>query len=281
MIADFTDKTRMMFFGCSFTAGSELVDHELLGISFDECNKLKHEHTKKKRGIGEFQRYVIRTAKIDMKEYIDLGAVRAYGFKLCSKLGMEFKNYAVGGDSVENSLLSLYTAFCKGEIDPKTDVIFLGVTTPHRYMSFDERGVLYSRVMSHENPMQSDYHYNDYKILQIFYHALEAFKNFCIVHDIQFIIQPIVHKKLLFPPINNHKSNLFANLFDASVLGWEYLSVFDSIKNGVFSYEVTDKELVFGYDPQKDGICGFGHPTEKAHITYSGILYDAITSSRN
>ena len=36
-------KKRLVSFGCSFTSGAELIDHELLKISFDDCNKMKQK----------------------------------------------------------------------------------------------------------------------------------------------------------------------------------------------------------------------------------------------
>jgi hypothetical protein len=45
----YNGKTRLISFGCSFTAGYELIDHELLGISFDECNKIKRQWTADKK----------------------------------------------------------------------------------------------------------------------------------------------------------------------------------------------------------------------------------------
>ena len=157
-------KKRLISFGCSFTSGAELIDHELLEISFDDCNKMKQKWFSDKKPMHYFEGYVSSTARITPKQYVEMGSKRSYASKLADKLGLEHVNYAIPGASVDHMVLDLFREHYTQKINPQTDLVFLGITTPHRYLSFSpaQTGVPQSRVMSDRDFYDSDVHYNDY-----------------------------------------------------------------------------------------------------------------------
>ncbi len=270
------NKKRMLFFGCSFTSGHELIDHEFLQVSFDECNRLKEEHLKKNKSVGEFDQFVKSNANITNDQYNDLSSKRSYAAKLSRKLGLEHINYAEPGLATEHSVLKLFDAFYSGQINPETDLIFLGLTTPHRYLFFTEDGLALTKVMGHLNYSPEDLHYNDYKIMQSYYFAVENFKNFCAFHSIDFIIQPIVNKGLLLTGVVQPEYELFMGIDD----NWRYTSLFKKMLVDSLEYSIDENEtLVSRYKPSIHGVCGFKHPTEIAHEFFSEALYEKITRS--
>jgi hypothetical protein len=279
-------KTRLISFGCSFTAGSELIDHEVLGISFDECNKMKHQWIADRKPMHKFEDYVSRAGKMTLEEYINFSSKRSYAAKLADKLGLEHVNYAIPGSAVDHMVLDLFRGHYTKKLNPETDLIFLGMTTPHRYLSFspEKTGVPVSRVMSDRDFEDSDMHYNDYKVMQTYLFALQNFKNFCIVNNFYFYMQPSFPKELLFynDPKSRH-GNMFADMY----VDWQYLPTFKEIFQGILDYSIDPAISLFtAYNNQMHDLvtpplCGFKHPPEIAHVLFAEALYDKIINTKN
>lgn len=270
-------KTRLIAFGCSFTSGSELIDHELLGISFDDCNKMKQKWWSDKKTMHHFEDYVAYTAKITPAEYVEMSSKRSYAYRLADKLGLEHINYAIPGASVDHMVLDLFRGHYTQKINPKTDLVFLGITTPHRYLSFSpaQTGASHSRVMSDREVYDSDMHYNDYKVMQTFFFALQNFKNFCITNNYDFYMQPIPVTDLLFYNTSNPKSNVFTDIY----YDWQYLPTFERIFREILDCAV-DVNLSLHF-PMNYTPCGFKHPPASAHERFSKELYDKIIAEQN
>ena len=274
----FKDKKRLVSFGCSFTAGSELIDHELLGISFDECNKIKRQWTADKKTINKFEEYVIKQSGITILEYVKMSSKRSYAAKLADKLGLEHVNYAIPGAAVDHMVLDLFRGHYTQKINPETDLIFLGITSPHRYVSFspEKTGVPHSRVMSDIFIEDADVHYNDYKVMQTYFFALQNFKNFCIANNFDLYMQLIHEKHLLFNDVTDSSCGL---MFRDIYHDWQYLPTFKKIFEEIMRYTV-DPNLSLFYC-KNDDPCGFLHPSEKSHVDFAEKLYVKITNKKN
>ena len=277
-------KTRLISFGCSFTCGSELIDHELLGISFDECNKIKRQWTADKKTIHKFEEYVIKQSGITTLDYVEMSSKRSYAAKLADKLGLEHVNYARPGAAVDHMVLDLFRGHYTQKINPETDLIFLGITSPHRYLNFipESNGVPVSRVMSNMFFEDADLHYNDYKVMQTYFCALQNFKNFCITNNFDFYIQPIHEKHLMFYHNIHSKSGqgldigaMFRDIDD----NWQYIFTFKKIFEEIMR-DSLDSNLSLFYC-KNDDPCGFLHPSEKSHVDFAEKLYVKITNKKN
>ena len=216
----YNGKTRLISFGCSFTSGAELIDHEILGISFNECNKIKHQWLADKKPMPEFECYVAREGNMTLGEYVNVCSKRSYAAKLADKLGLEHVNYAIPGSAVDHMVLDLFRGHYTQKINPETDLIFLGITTPHRYVCFspEKIGAALSRVISDHDFIDSDMHYNDYKVMQTYLSALQNFKNFCIVNNFDFYIgaENLLSYTQENPILDYDNPN--SELFDASLI---------------------------------------------------------------
>jgi len=278
-------KTRLISFGCSFTSGAELIDHEVLGISFDECNKIKHQWISDRKPMYNFENYVAREGKMTSKEYINASSKRSYAAKLADKLGLEHVNYSIPGSAVDHMLLDLFRGYYTAKLNPKTDLIFLGITSPHRYLSFSPEsvGIPCSRVMSDRSVEDSDMHYNDYKVMQTYLFALQNFKNFCIVNNFEFYMQPVFPKELLFynDPKSKH-GNMFADMY----FDWQYLPTFKEMFQRILDCSIDPNISLFTrYNESRHRAesppCGFKHPPEIAHVLFAEELYDKIINTKN
>lgn len=271
-------KKNIAFFGCSFTSGHELIDHELLQVSFEECNDMKRKHIKSGKSFGEFDAFIKERAGITNDQYNHLSSKRSYAGKLADKLGLNHKNYAEPGLSVEHSALKFFNAFYSGELKPETDVIFFGLTTPHRYLYFTDDGLALTRVMSHLDFQDADVFHTDYKIIQSYYFSVQNVMNFCIKHSFEFVIQPIVNWGLLYPDIVSSNYERFLNLNR----NWQYLPMFRKMLDEFLSHSIDESlNLMSKYLRAAHGICGFNHPPEIAHDMFSEALYDKIITKQN
>jgi len=271
-------KKNMVFFGCSFTAGHELADHEILGVTFEECNKMKEKHLRSGKTSSDFDLMLKMKTGLTHQQYVDISSKKTYASKLATKLGLSHTNYAEPGLSVEHSTLKLFDAFYAGKLNPDTDIIFFGLTTPHRYLYFNEMGHALTRVMSHELFFEEDIIHNDYKIMHSYYFAVQNFMNFCIKHSFEFTLQPSVNWKMLYPDIVNPQYELYHKLDK----NWQYLSMYKKMLDEFLEHTI-DKHVWLSscYDRTIHERCGFNHPPEIAHDIYSEALYVKIINRQN
>jgi hypothetical protein len=257
-----------------------LIDHELLGVSFDECNKMKHQWIADRKPMHKFVDYVSQVGKMTPEEYVNVSSKRSYASKLSDKLGLEHVNYAVPGSAVDHMVLDLFREHYTGKLNPKTDLIFLGVTTPHRYLCFspEKMGIPVSRVMSERDFISSDSHYNDYKTMQTYLFALQNFKNFCIVNNYHFYMQPILPKELLF---YNYPKSKRGNIFPDMHVNWQYLLTFNKLFQELLDFSIDANLSLFDRSNECGVVCGFKHPPEKAHVFFAEALYDKIINTKN
>lgn len=269
------NKKRIVYFGCSFTSGLELIDHELLGITAEQSDNLKKQWISDGKTIVDFMDYLQKKSKLSHEEIIFQSAKRSYASKLSAKLELEHVNYARPGCSVDHSLLMLFSEYYAGYINPETDIIFLGITTPHRYLTFqpNKLGKDHSRVMGHSFE-EADMHYNDYKVLQTFLFALHNFKNFCETKKFQVFIQPMVESKFLF---YNEEDNVFAGISP----NWPWMNLFKTLFHEILEYSIDPELDLFSGCGCVTGQHGFKHPNEFAHQIFSEKLYDKIINSNN
>jgi hypothetical protein len=271
-------KKRLVSFGCSFTSGAELIDHEILGISFENCNKMKRQWIADKKQMVEFENYVIRAGKTNWKEYINNCSKRSYAAKLATKLGLEHVNCAIPGSAVDHMVVDLFREHYTEKLNSTTDLLVLGMTMPHRYLCFTEHGNPVSRVLSDRDFITSDEHYNDYKVMQTYMCALQNFKNFCIANNYDFYIQPILPKELHFYSDQKLKSG---NIFPDMHFNWQYLPTFKKTFQELLDCSIDGNISLFSRSEEYGMVCGFKHPPEQAHVFFAEALYDKIINTKN
>lgn len=273
-------KKRLVSFGCSFTSGAELIDHEILGISFDDCNKIKRQWTADKKVITEFEQAVAREGNMTLEEYVNACSKRSYAAKLADKLDLEHVNYAIPGSATDHMVLDLFRGHYTEKLNSTTDLLLIGMTMPHRYLCFspEKMGIPISRVMSERDFISSDSHYNDYKTMQTYLFALQNFKNFCIVNNYHFYMQPILPKELLF---YNYPKSKRGNIFPDMHVNWQYLLTFNKLFQELLDFSIDANLSLFDRSNECGVVCGFKHPPEKSHVFFAEALYDKIINTKN
>jgi hypothetical protein len=117
---------RIVAYGCSYTAGDELVDHVILGISFDECNKLKN--LSNKADTTDFYKKLPK----DILSKIEIANRQAsWAGQLAMLLNKPFLNRAKGGSGIDEILFNIVSDRTS-KIISDTDLIIVGLTYPER-----------------------------------------------------------------------------------------------------------------------------------------------------
>lgn len=261
-------KKRLVSFGCSFTSGHEIIDHELLNISFDECNAIKE----KIGSIVKFDHYLEEKTGKSIRELSKISSRRAYAAKLASKLNLDYMTYAWHGHALEHSVLLFLNALCEKKLDPKTDLLFFGLTSPQRFLHFGPEGADLTRVI-HEPLNDIDLYYNSYKIMQTFGFSLQQIYTTCKSLNFDFIMQPVSPKHFM-----KYDEKVY-NYYSDINRGWKFLPLFDKIVDDSLEYSIDqDVNLHIFQDPKIHKRCQFRHPIEEVHELFAEHLYDKITS---
>jgi hypothetical protein len=259
-------KTRLVSFGCSFTSGHELIDHELLNITFEQCNELKQ----RAGSILEFDNYMQEKTGMTLKEIAKLSAKRTYAAKLSNKLNLKYKTYAWHGHGLEHNVLTFLQALHNGELNPETDLLFFGLTTPQRYLHFGGAGNDLTRVIS-DQVNTIDLYYNSYKIMQTYGYALKLIIASCKETNFDFIMQPIVDTS--FMRYDRERNNFYSDMIEF----WEFMPIFDGILEEALTYSIDPESNLHKFNWLVDNrLCGFKHPIEEVHEFFAEHLYDKI-----
>lgn len=261
-----TGKKRLVSFGCSFTSGHEIIDHELLNITFERCNALKQ----RVGSIQAFDNYLQEKTGLSHAELTNMSSKRTYSAKLANKLNLDYKTYAWPGHALEHNALLFLQAIHQKELNPETDLIFFGLTTPQRYLHFGPDGVDLTRVIS-DQVNDIDLYYNSYKIMQTYAFALKLIITTCKEANFDLVMQPVANKNFM-----RYVKN-FPNFYHDMIETWTFMPMFDEILQETLFYSINSDICLHSYNHLVNHrICGYKHPVEEAHEYFAEHLYDTI-----
>ena len=124
---------RVVAYGCSYTAGDEIMDHVFMNVSFEECNKIKRQyiqHGKTLDAKSKFKNdYNIWTADKELNRN------HSWAAYLAKHLDLPFVNRAVNGSSIDQIYFSIQSDLLNSSI-LETDLVLVGLTTPFRIVDF-------------------------------------------------------------------------------------------------------------------------------------------------
>jgi hypothetical protein len=121
---------RLIAFGCSFTAGCELLDHTLPPPYF----ALKKE-------LPIFKWYEVISKDLESFRQLNLNREKekylAWPAKLSNILDLDFVSFAIGGNSNEKILWQIEKAICDNIITNE-DLVVIGLTSANRSIFFND-----------------------------------------------------------------------------------------------------------------------------------------------
>lgn len=118
---------RVLAYGCSWTAGDELLDHEIIGVSFSECNRLKKK----------YETFIFNN-KYNIPEPCDINRNASWAGQLAKLLNKPFENKAIGGSCMDHIYYNVYKDMINNNINDR-DLVLVGLTSTNRLLKFIDK----------------------------------------------------------------------------------------------------------------------------------------------
>ena len=253
---------RILAYGCSYTAGMEIMDHVVMGVSFEECNRQKLNYLTD----GKTSAALTGKFRKDFNIKLDdpLHKNNSWAGQLAKLLNLEFENRAMNGTGLDEQYLKIHNDYNQGLI-LEDDLVLVGLTSMDRMIDFRSKEKI-TTLMSRNIPdevsskLLLDIANDDYLVFQYFKTLilLNSFNS-----KMQLKMQPmtitILDKCLIH--LNNPHTKQFAK------------GVWNSIIDNVLLPEEFLKR------PEVNGVqieCGFHHPPLESHTELAEKIYNQI-----
>ena len=261
---------RIVAYGCSYTAGSELADHIVTcpNMSMNEIDTLKRS-----MGMMEWNiKYLPGTDTDGQRTKVEHEL--AWPNKLAKHFEVPCLNRSRSGSSLQYSQYSIDKDISDGVITDK-DLIIVGITSPHRWFYLNENGEPQRPIMGyHWNWPSESFHkefvleiYNTYFIAYNFYNSMNYLDMLSDKLNGRILLQP-VHNA-----IDGHLRNFEKELDPDFLKLVTTMRDFKSILDPAYSFS----ELV---DWKNTNDChGGNHPKEYIHQIFAKHLAEKLSQN--
>ena len=130
---------RIISYGCSLTAGTELLDHAVLNMTENEFVEFLKKN--KISSIPEFFSYLKDNFSYDeiTSKMFQLNASASWPNFIAKHFSVPHVNQAVPGSSVSHTAYKILKDLASSQIE-ETDLVLVGITSPSRWFQFLEDG---------------------------------------------------------------------------------------------------------------------------------------------
>ena len=260
MVSNFN---KIVAYGCSFTAGQELGDADILGISHDEVDRLKAEH-----GLGD-QAYRKVYGKL-AKEAEAHGKTLAWPSQLAKKVNLPCSNRAANGSNLSNVIFKIQKDMRDGSLK-ETDLIIVGITSPNRFFYLSEKASEINQVFNFRetwvDPKLYDALIVDYaNDVNLMYQYIRDLK---ILDD----MATQYFKGRMFLSMTVHTLDGWKNFFSGyrEKLPWLDSFEFDNLLLPDYAFQNIREE--YKIEPH-----AWSHPKLQSHIIYADKIYNELVS---
>lgn len=247
---------RIVSFGCSWTAGSEINDHKILGMSFRESYNYK-----KRLGQEKFYK-----RHYDEVSDAEINKNAAWAAHLAKNLDMDYLSLAVKGNSMDGILVDVISSLYSNKIRKK-DLVVVGLTTPQRILEWPESNPPQSKIIGLMKNEEIDH--------KVFRWGTKTIwtDNMLLLNYIKVITTLCELKRdICLQWMRHHCFPIYG--IDRNTLDDGLYGVYNNTLNKYNHRFLLINECLQSH-PGLD--CGFGHPGEQAHID----LAEKITKALN
>ena len=125
---------RIISYGCSFTAGSELTDHEVMGITEEQLIVCARQNDY----VSVSQIYDHFSVTPEIRDKIaKSNREKSWPNFIAQKYNIPLLNRAINGSSLSHASYRILQDMHNNIIHP-TDLILVGITSPNRWFQFNE-----------------------------------------------------------------------------------------------------------------------------------------------
>ena len=259
---------RIVAFGCSWSAGTEILDHQLNSYFVDLKNKLDYARWWEKLQADPDQAKLHRELRKQEPNY-------AWPAHLASYLGVDIVNYAKPGNSNELMCWQILQKLDSGEVT-NDDLILVGTTGIQRSMFFSNTDpepvpFLLSNIESYKVELsdQITKYFTDDRLLWNYYRDLTVFESIKQKINGRLFVVPMekIRTELcLWPSTDNYGTYRVVSLENALFFNKRISQLYNSQL-----FATTDCCL---YDfHSKKTMLPHGHLNEDAHRSFAEQLY--------
>ncbi len=285
---------RIVSYGCSFTAGSEITDHDIIGITEEEL--LLCARKNKYHGSHELYEHYNVSAETK-RQILQSNRSKAWPAYIAQHYNIPLLNRGRPGSSLSHATYSLLRDIHSNTILP-TDLILVGITSPNRWFQFTSSGREFYGVFGHgwtflDHPHATTNYrkelennwYNGYNVIYNHYKEMQFLSNLSNTMNGQiklcYAIRPNNSIKHLAP--TKPSANFIRKLFPSELSSdEEEVGDFKFIDfcNSLLSYEnflesETSLSDITGWKDTSRQYA-FGHPRVEFHKEFADILIDRI-----
>lgn len=247
---DIKKYNRIISFGCSWTSGDELKDHEILDLDFEECRRLKLNYGFKKFHNFRDKNNLRYGDLIDKNKTMNLNS--SWTAKIAKKINLDFVNLAKGGTGIDEHFLEIFR-FLKNDYNDN-DLILLGLTNYTRVLKWpigDSYTTILPDLFNFTPVPKKDLKWN----LENLWTYNNLITNYLKTIDNILNLNCNIYVQFMSPGCNPkyeiEKGNLHHTVSD-------FLNYIEKRWNNRFLYN--------GYiENTSNDHCGFGHPSEQKH----------------
>lgn len=257
--------SRIVAYGCSYTAGQELADAIILNKTHDEIDAYKRKH-----GIHCIDG--VYGSKENLSACDKLSSELAWPNYIAERFGIPCINRAEKGTSVNEFIFNIERDLITGKIEP-TDLILVGLTSPVRFSWVTKFGHMMTKFVGDERwTYNSELNYalldtwaTDCNLIwEYFKHArhLDLLSS-CMGGRLKTVmtVQSIESIKIALPDYK-HRLPWIDSLKLHNLLSPE-LSLSNFIEDGKWDEQTH----------------GWGHPKVEVHERYAAHIYDQLISA--
>jgi len=246
---------RILAYGCSYTAGDEIMDHIILGITFEECNQWKRDYLNKSLAS------VAYTSKFktdfDIRWDDPLHRASSWAAQVAKMVDLPFENRAMNGSGLDEHYIKIYSDYEKGLI-LDSDLVLIGLTSMNRMIDFRSKeriATLISRNIPDDvgSRLLLEIYNDDYIVYQYF-------KTLSLLNSLS------SKMKLLMQPMVNDMLPSQLNKLDLQHSRQYANSIWRECRPNILS------EFYLGNSPK----CEFGHPALESHIDLAEKIHGTI-----
>ena len=257
---------RLVAYGCSFTAGDELADSQVLGIPEEEVDALK------RAGISREELYGKLRSRTD--EVLEINKTLAWPRWFADYYGVPYSNRARPGGSIQQMLYRLERDLANNLIDPD-DLVIIGLTSMYRWFQFDEKGNELSWVFTKAfgakgrflkfNESLVENYVHEYNIIWQYYLCLNYLQMLADRH-------PNIKLVHAISPFSYEKDFVAGN----NKLRKEFMKTIESMKFPALLNEKYGMAQLYDHLDTEKSTHGYGHPKIQFQKQFAWLVVNWI-----
>ena len=266
---------RIIAYGCSHTAGSELADHLFWErpVTVNELDKIKRTF---KNPTEFYQKYPMT----GYSEVIEIQSKKSWAGKVAEKFGVPILNRGLPGSSMQGIIYSIEKDRFEGHITDN-DLILIGATSMDRWMYF-EKEERYgwphpaTPIMGYPGRWPSEQFYNDFTR----YVASDYFTFFNYFTSLRYLeLLSKQYEGRVLVQFMHHTMNDYSKFVTDTTLNKRFMAMVTDLRG--FS-SIVDHDLCLGnlvnWD-NLDQVHGFYHPHEEIHEQLAARFIDKLLNN--